>query len=154
MKLHQLTRIQTLPVQIEEAWQFFSSPRNLPSITPPWLNLVAMNDIPDSMHPGMVIQYRVKPLLGIPVNWLTEITHVDAPRYFVDEQRFGPYRFWHHEHHFRRVNGGVEMVDQVLYGLKYGSIGKLMHALIIRRRLEAIFDFRQRALEKIFRISR
>ena len=150
MKLHQLTRIQTLPVQMAEAWQFFSSPRNLPSITPPWLNLVAMNDIPDSMYPGMVIQYRVKPFLGIPVNWLTEITHVDAPRYFVDEQRFGPYRFWQHHHYFRPAKDGIKMTDTVYYALKYGPLGRLIHSALIRRRLEEIFDFRQRALAQLF----
>jgi ligand-binding SRPBCC domain-containing protein len=150
VKLYRLHRAQILPVSQEEAWRFFSSPLNLPSITPPWLNLTAVEEVPDSMFPGMVIRYWVKPLLGIPVTWISEITHVDAPHYFVDEQRFGPYRFWLHQHHFRTVSGGIEMIDTVFYSLKYGPLGTLMNAFFIRKRLEEIFDFRQRALEQLF----
>jgi ligand-binding SRPBCC domain-containing protein len=150
MKLYRLHRTQILPVSLEEAWQFFSSPLNLPSITPPWLNLAAVGEVPDRMFPRVIIRYRVKPLFGIPVTWISEITHVDAPHYFVDEQRFGPYRFWHHQHHFRKVDGGVELTDTVFYSLKYGPIGRLMHAFVVRKRLEDIFDFRQRALEQLF----
>jgi ligand-binding SRPBCC domain-containing protein len=102
------------------------------------------------MFPGMVIPYRLTPLFGIPITWISEITHVDPPHYFVDEQRFGPYRFWHHQHHFRPIKGGIEMIDTVNYFLRFGSLGRLMHALFIGKRLEEIFDFRQRSLERLF----
>ena len=140
MRLHRLHRSQVLPVSLVEAWQFFASP----------LNLAAEGEVPDRMFPGMMNLYRVKPFFGIPVTWISEITHIDAPHYFVDEQRFGPYRFWQHQHCFRAANGGTEMIDTVFYSLKYGLIGTLMHVFLVRRRLEEIFTFRQRALERIF----
>jgi ligand-binding SRPBCC domain-containing protein len=150
MKLYRLCRSQILPVSAQEAWQFFSSPLNLPAITPPWLNLAVQGQLPDHMFPGMVISYRLTAFFGMPLTWISEITHVDAPHSFVDEQRFGPYRFWHHHHRFLSMKGGMEMTDTVHYGLKYGPIGTFMHALFIRKRLEEIFDFRQRALEGFF----
>lgn len=150
MKLYRLDRAQTLRVSSEEAWQFFSSPLNLPSITPPWLRLTVSEVVPDRMYPGMVIHYRVAPLLGVPVTWISEITHVDPPHYFVDEQRFGPYRFWQHQHYFRPAKDGIKMIDTVYYALKYGPLGRLIHSALIRRRLEEIFDFRQRALAQLF----
>lgn len=150
MRLYRLHRIQTLPVSVEKAWQFFSSPLNLPSITPPWLNLKVVGEVPDRMFPGMVIRCRVAPLFGIPVNWISEITHVDPPHYFVDEQRLGPYRFWHHLHHIRPIGSGIEMIDTVSYSLKYGPFGRLMHAFVVKKRLEAIFNFRQKTLERLF----
>ena len=150
MKLYRLERVQALPVTPAEAWPFFSSPSNLPSLTPPWLKLRVVGDIPARMFPGMVIPYRVKPVFGLSVAWITEITHVEEPRYFVDEQRFGPYRFWQHQHRFSPRPAGLEMTDKVHYGLRYGPLGRLLHALIIRRRLEAIFDFRFAKLERIF----
>jgi ligand-binding SRPBCC domain-containing protein len=150
MNFYRLHRTQILPVSLEVAWQFFSSPLNLPSITPPWLNLQAVGEVPERMFPGMLIQYHVKPIFGIPLTWVSEITHVDAPHYFVDEQRFGPYRLWHHQHHFRKMNGGIEVIDTVSYSLKYGPVGRLMHAFVIRKQLEAIFEFRRRALEELF----
>jgi len=153
MRLYRLNRTQTLPVTPDEAWEFFSSPFNLSSITPPWLNLAVSGEVPDRMFPGMIIPYRVRPMFGIPVTWISEITHVDAPHYFVDEQRLGPFRFWHHQHHFRRLGGGIEMTDTVDYSMKYGPIGVWTHALFIRSRLEAIFDFRKRSLERLFQVS-
>ena len=150
MKLHRLQRRQHLPVSADAAWRFFSSPLNLPYITPGWLNLTPVGPLPERMFAGMMIRYRLTPLLGIPVTWISEITHVDEPHFFVDEQRFGPYRFWHHQHHFRPFNGGVEMIDTVSYGLKYSIVGTAMHALLIRRRLEEIFNFRQQTLAQYF----
>ena len=150
MVLFHLQRKQLLSVSLEETWQFFSSPLNLPSITPPWLNLAAVGEVPERMFPGMITLYRVKPFFGVPVTWISEITHIDAPHYFVDEQRFGPYRFWHHQHHFEAVKGGVEMTDKVTYSMRFGPIGTLMHAFLIRKRLEEIFEFRRRALEQLF----
>lgn len=150
MRLHSIHRTQTLPVSLEKAWQFFSSPFNLPSIIPPWLKLTVTNGVSDQMFPGMIIRYRVTPLLSVSVTWISEITHMDPMHYFVDEQRFGPYRFWHHHHHFQPAKGGIEMTDTVHYSMKYGPLGGLMHAFLIRKRLEAIFDFRQRTLTHLF----
>ena len=120
-----LREVQRLPISVPEAWSFFSDPRNLPRITPPSLGLEVTSDLPGKMYPGMIVTYRVRPIPGVPVDWVTEITHVREPSLFVDEQRFGPYRFWHHEHHFREVEGGVEMVDLVLYALPLGGIGRV-----------------------------
>jgi ligand-binding SRPBCC domain-containing protein len=150
MKLYRIRRIQTLPLSLDEAWNFFSSPSNLPEITPPWLHLRVVGEIADRMFPGMVIEYRVAPFLGIPFHWITEITHVDPPHYFVDEQRLGPYRFWLHQHHFKSVETGVEVIDAVHYGLRLGPFGRLIHALIIGKQLREIFDFRRRKLEQVF----
>ena len=150
MKLYRLCRQQTLPVTEEVAWQFFSSPLNLPAITPPWLNLQINGDVSDHMYPGMLIAYRITPFWGVPVKWLSEITHVEPPRYFVDEQRSGPYRFWHHQHHFRSKNGKIEVTDTVAYALKFGPVGTLMHALFIGKRLTDIFDFREKRLAQLF----
>ena len=154
MRRYRLQRCQHLPVSAAHAWRFFSSPLNLSAITPAWLNLVPVGKVPDRMFPGMVIRYRVTPLFGIPVTWISEITHVDPPHSFVDEQRLGPYRYWHHRHRFRAVNGGVEIIDTISYGLKYGTLGMLLHRLFVRRRLEEIFDFRQQALEQLFAAGR
>ena len=150
MRLHRLERVQTLRGPLEDAWRFFSSPHNLPMLTPPWLNLTITGELPDCTVPGLIICYRVTPFFRIPVTWITEITHVEPPRYFVDEQRFGPYRFWHHRHDFREADSGVEMADTVHYGLKYGPFGWLLHSFFVRKRLEAIFDFRQRTIAQMF----
>ena len=153
MKLYRLRRSQTLQASLQEAWHFFSSPLNLSSITPPWLNLAVHGEVSGRMFPGMVIRYRLTPLWGIPVTWISEITHVEPPHYFVDEQRFGPYRFWHHQHDFRPLNGGLEMIDTVHYSLKHGPIGVFMHALFVRKKLEEIFDFRENSLKQRFPLS-
>ena len=145
-----LREVQRLPISVPEAWSFFSDPRNLPRITPPSLGLEVTSDLPGKMYPGMIVTYRVRPIPGVPVDWVTEITHVREPSLFVDEQRFGPYRFWHHEHHFREVEGGVEMVDLVLYALPLGGIGRVFGGPLVRRRLVEIFAFRRRFLEREF----
>ncbi len=125
MKLYRLRRVQKLSIPMEDAWRFFSSPLNLPTITPPWMKFRNTGEVPDRMFPGMLIRYRLTPILGIPISWITEITHVDPPHSFVDEQRFGPYRFWHHHHLFRPAAEGTEMIDTVHYRLKYGILGGL-----------------------------
>ena len=141
-----LRETQRLPISPREAWRFFSDPRNLPRITPPSLGLEVTSDLPGEMYPGMIITYRVRPIPWVSVGWVTEITHVRMPSLFVDEQRFGPYRFWHHEHHFREVEGGVEMEDIVHYALPFGTIGRVFGGPLVRRRLEQIFAFRRRFL--------
>lgn len=150
MKLYQLSRTQYLPISLEAAWQFFSSPNNLRLITPASLNFTITSDLPAKMYAGQLISYQVSPFLGIPVQWVTEITHVREPYYFVDEQRFGPYRMWHHQHIFTMTERGVEMQDLVHYVLPMGILGQLLHEVMIRKRLEEIFDFRYRILTERF----
>lgn len=144
--MYTLKKTQLLPVDLQTAWQFFSDPRKLPVITPPDLGFEITSDLPELMYAGMVVTYRVTALPGIRVDWVTEITHVREPAFFVDEQRFGPYRFWHHQHHFKAVAGGVEMTDLVSYLLPFQPLGQLA-APFVRRRLDHIFDFRQQTLE-------
>jgi ligand-binding SRPBCC domain-containing protein len=141
-----LRETQRLPISLQEAWRFFSDPRNLPRITPPSLGLEVTSDLPGGMYPGMIITYRVRPIPWVSVGWVTEITQVRMPSLFVDEQRFGPYRFWHHEHHFREIEGGVEMEDIVHYAIPFGTIGRVFGGPLVRRRLEQIFAFRRRFL--------
>ena len=135
---------------MDEAWAFFSNPNNLKLITPPSLGLETISEIPDKMYAGMIIIYRVRPLLGIPMRWITEITHVDAPHLFIDEQRFGPYRFWHHQHRFREIDGGVDMQDIVSYGLYGGPFAGIINEFAVRSQLVEIFRYRRMYLETRF----
>lgn len=105
------------------------------------------------MYAGMIVVYRVRPFFGLGANWVTEITHVSRPHYFVDEQRFGPYKFWHHQHHFRAVEGGTLIEDLVHYALPLGPLGRMAHALAVRRQLDRIFGYRSQVLEETFRTS-
>lgn len=151
MAVHVLKQVQTLPVTLDEAWDFFSHPKNLAVMTPEYLNLRFTNELfGEEMYAGQVMTYNVKPLLGIPMFWMTEITHVQPKRFFVDEQRFGPYALWHHQHHFREVAGGVEMTDLIHYKAPMGPLGDLAVRLFIRRQLEGIFAFRRRRVEELF----
>lgn len=150
MKIYKLKREQELPVTIDEAWDFFSNPRNLQLITPPWLGFDIKSDLPEKMYPGMMVTYTVTPFMNIRVNWVTEITHVLKPNLFVDEQRIGPYRMWHHEHLFREIEKGVEVTDLVHYALPLGPLGRVAHELIVKRQLDEIFEFRRQFLKKRF----
>lgn len=156
MSLYRLKRTQRLPITQDVAWAFFSNPTNLEQITPPWLQFEITSPMPKQMYPGMIATYDLQFYRVIPVSWVTEITQLLEPHYFVDEQRFGPYEFWHHQHHFEPlVNDageevGVEMTDVVHYRLRFGFIGKLTHALFIKRQLNEIFDFRYKMLEDFF----
>lgn len=147
--MYSLKRTQQLPITLETAWQFFSDPRNLPVITPPDLGFEITSDLPEQMYAGMLVSYKVAAAPGIKVSWITEITHVRGKEFFVDEQRFGPYRFWHHQHHFKAVDSGVEMTDLVSYLLPFQPLGQFA-APFVRRRLEYIFDFRYTILESLF----
>lgn len=149
--IHVLETTQTLPIPVERAWDFFSDPRNLSRITPPELDFTIVSSLPPRIYPGMMIEYRVRPLPGMRVHWLTEITHVEPGRRFVDEQRIGPYRVWHHEHHFRALDGaGVEMTDRVTYVLPFSPLGDLAHPLLVRPQLRKIFAFREKAVRELF----
>ena len=151
MKIYTLKRTQILPLTIEEAWSFFSSPANLSKITPEHLGFKIryMSGGP-KMHAGQIIRYVVNGIPGIPMSWTTEITHVHEPYYFVDEQRFGPYALWHHQHHFREVEGGVEMTDEVNYAIPLGILGRLANWLFVEREVNRIFDHRFSVLESFF----
>lgn len=150
MKIHRLEQRQFLPIPLEEAWAFFSAPSNLDAITPDDLGFRITSPVVERMHEGQIITYQVKiaPCLWVP--WVTEIKAVDEGHSFIDEQRFGPYRFWHHRHHFDACEGGVMMTDLVHYGLPFGPLGAIAHVLFVRRKLEWIFAFRRRVLEERF----
>ena len=137
-KTFYLKETQKVPISIHEAWSFFSNPLNLKEITPPHLNLVVTNEMPEKMHAGMIITYVVEPLLKIKMNWVTEITNMQEPFYFVDEQRFGPYKFWHHQHIFKEIDGGVEVTDIVHYKIRAGIFSSLINKLIVKNELQKI----------------
>ena len=147
-----LLRTQTLPVSLETAWDFFSSPDNLSKITPEYMRFNVTSDRTQmgKMYAGQIITYTVRPLLNIPLFWMTEITHVEPGTFFVDEQRIGPYKLWHHQHRFRAVPGGTEMTDLVHYELPLGPLGAFANWLFVRRQLQEIFDYRYKTLETMF----
>lgn len=147
-----LYRTQRLPVSIETAWDFFSTPSNLAKITPEYMRFHVTSDPAhlEKIYAGQVITYTVRPLFNIPLFWMTEITHVEPGTFFVDEQRIGPYSLWHHQHRFRSIPGGVEMTDLVHYRLPFGPLGSLAHWLFVGRQLKDIFDFRWTKLEQVF----
>jgi ligand-binding SRPBCC domain-containing protein len=152
MKIYTLTRKQVLPITLEQAWPFFSTPKNLEQITPAFLNFHITSAVPEEIYPGLIITYRIAAVAGIPMTWVTEIKHVVLLRQFVDEQRLGPYRFWHHLHRFSEVEGGVEMEDIVHYVMPWGFLGQLVHAVFVQSRLNRIFDFRREYLQEYFSV--
>lgn len=120
MAVYSFSTQQILPITLEKAWEFFSNPANLQEITPRDMNFRIISQFHGTqMYPGQVIEYKVSPIKGLSMYWMTEITHVEEGKYFIDEQRFGPYSLWHHQHHFREVEGGVEMTDIVHYKIPY-----------------------------------
>ena len=150
MAIHRLHRIQRLPITRDRAWDFFSDPRNLATITPDELGFQIKTELPDTMYPGMFIQYTVKPLLGIPMTWVTEITQVRPKEFFIDEQRVGPYSIWHHQHFFRDIPGGVEMEDIVDYQLPLSPLGDVVHPWLVKPKLKQIFDYREVKMRELF----
>ena len=150
MKIYTLERRQILPISLDDAWAFFSNPSNLKQITPPSMDFRVTSHPAPEMYAGMIITYTVRPMLGILVRWVTEITHVKEYEFFVDEQRFGPYSFWHHQHRFETVEGGTLMTDIIHYKLPLGILGSIAGRLIVNRQLDHIFGFRKTVLEKIF----
>jgi ligand-binding SRPBCC domain-containing protein len=147
---------QNLPIPLAEAWDFFSSPLNLSKITPAKMNFVITSDFaPDAkMYPGMLISYKVSPVFGIRMNWVTEITHVKEFDYFVDEQRTGPYALWHHQHHFKEIKGGVQMTDILTYAIPFGVIGQLANAILVEKEVRSIFNYREKEVNKLFGVHR
>ncbi|HOX82290.1 MAG TPA: SRPBCC family protein [Chryseolinea sp.] len=155
MKIHTIKRTQFLPITLSEAWDFFSTPKNLSKITPEEMGFEILYISGDEkMYEGQIIRYDVRILPLIKVHWVTEIKHVSEYHYFVDEQRFGPYALWHHQHSFKEVNGGVEMTDEVNYAIPLGLIGRLVGWLFVVRKVNAIFDYRFTILESYFKKSK
>lgn len=150
-KVYQISFTQLIPTTINEAWEYFSQPGNLQFLTPPALGLVMKRkEAYVRMYPGQIIEYTVQPIAGIKMYWMTEITHVINHQYFVDEQRYGPYSLWHHQHHFKSVANGVEMTDIITYKIPFWFIGDLANTLIIKSKLEEIFNFRKEQVLKTF----
>jgi len=151
MKVFELNRVQFLPIGVDEAWSFFSAPSNLAVITPPEMGFVVHTLLDGKpIYNGMRIDYTVRPLLGIPMRWRTEITGVDAPGLFTDRQEVGPYSLWEHTHTFEPVPGGVKMTDHVKYALPLGVLGVMMHSVLVKDKLKRIFDFRKDKLTELF----
>jgi ligand-binding SRPBCC domain-containing protein len=136
---------------MEKAWDFFSKPENLNVLTPDDLQFEILTDVAGvEMYPGMIINYKVSPFAGVKFNWTTEISQCVTNKFFVDEQRFGPYAFWHHQHHFEEKAGKVLMTDIVHYGLPLGFLGRFAHALFVRKKLQHIFDYRQKKVTELW----
>lgn len=155
MPYYQFKQSQKIPGTIDDVWEFISNPDNLKDITPPSLDFKVINRaIETKMYAGMIITYNVKPLFGIPVKWMTEITHVREKEYFVDEQRIGPYSFWHHQHKIEPIENGVLMTDIVTYVPPFYFLGRIANSLIIKKKLKEIFKFRTLAFEKRFGVFR
>ena len=150
MKIYRFVRTQKIPINIKEAWNFLSDPNNLKTITPSYMGFHIIENENTEMYSGQIIKYTVSPILGIKINWVTEITHVKNLEYFVDEQRFGPYAFWHHKHFIKEIKGGVEMVDVLDYALPFGILGRIFHPVIVKPKLNEIFNYRREKLIKIF----
>ena len=153
MKFYTIKNTQNLPISLEEAWAFFSAPNNLVQMTPAYMDftVTSYTTNEEDMFEGQIITYALKPVLGIPIKWMTEITHVKYPHYFVDEQRFGPYSMWHHKHTFKKTDTGIEMLDEVNYVLPLGFLGTIAHQLFVRKKIESIFAHRRKILEELFK---
>lgn len=149
--MYELKRIQGIPITIEKAWEFFSKPENLAKITPSYMNfdILSRSDAGE-MYPGMIISYKVSPLFNISVKWATEITQVKEHKYFIDNQIKGPYKIWHHEHHFKNIEGGIEMKDILFYEMPYGFIGRILYKSIVKNRVEEIFNYRATKIKELF----
>jgi len=151
MGFYQLHKTQKIPATIDQVWDFISAPANLKKITPEYMGFnITSKLLSEKMYPGMIISYKVSPVLGIKMTWVTEITHVKEKEYFVDEQRVGPYSIWHHEHKIEPIEGGVLMTDIVSYKPPFGILGSVANSILIKKQLKEIFDFRVTAVEKMF----
>ena len=150
MKIYRKHTFQNLPITCDQAWDFLSDPNNLKTITPDYMGFEILSGAEKKMYAGQIIQYIVTPVMGIPTKWVTEITHVKEGEYFVDEQRFGPYALWHHKHFIRPIENGVEMEDIIDYKIPFGILGRLAHPIIVKPKLNEIFDYRQKKLIELF----
>jgi ligand-binding SRPBCC domain-containing protein len=148
--MNRLKQIQFLPISLDRAWNFFATPSNLNEVTPDDMVFEITSELPATMYEGLIITYRIRPMLNIAVNWVTEITHIEEKVFFVDEQRQGPYNIWHHEHHFREVDGGVIMTDLLHYDIGKSIFGWIAGILFVHKKVRNIFEFRRKTLETYF----
>jgi ligand-binding SRPBCC domain-containing protein len=149
--IHEYEVEQKLPISLEMAWDFFSSPKNLSTITPPEMEFrILTENLKDEIHEGMEIDYKVRPLLRIPMKWKTRICKIEDKKTFTDIQLKGPYTIWEHTHHFQTCEDGILMRDYIRYKIPMGIIGHWMNSLFIRKKIKSIFDFRKETLEKLF----
>lgn len=150
MKIYKIETVQLVNASLDECWAFFSSPQNLQKITPNDMGFEITDFDNKSVYPGQVIQYKVSPLFGIKLSWMTVITAVKDKAYFIDEQRFGPYTLWHHKHFFEATATGTKMTDVVHYALPLGFLGKIMNTLVVKNKLKEIFDYRCVKVDEMF----
>jgi ligand-binding SRPBCC domain-containing protein len=148
--MHKLKQTQFLPISLDQAWDFFATPKNLNEVTPGDMVFEITSELPPKMYEGLIITYRIRPMMNIAVNWVTEITHIKEKEFFVDEQRMGPYNIWHHEHHFRAVEGGVLMTDLLHYDIGKSVFGWIAGKLFVHKKVRDIFDYRRKVLEGYF----
>ncbi len=147
----QIIKKQLIKTDIDNLWDFMSSPKNLDMITPKEMKFnIKSNNGNKKMYEGMIITYTVTPLLNIPLNWITEITHIKKNKYFVDEQRVGPYKMWHHEHIFEQKEDGILMTDIITYVPPMGVLGKIANFLFINKKVNNIFDYRKKIIDQLF----
>lgn len=150
MKIYNLSSKQNLPISLDEAWEFLSNPTNLKKITPEYMGFIIKSGADRPLFAGQIIQYIVTPILGIPTQWVSEITHVEHKKYFVDVQLYGPYALWHHKHFLREIPGGVEVEDVIDYKIPFGFLGQLVHPFLVAPKLKEIFAHREKKLIEIF----
>lgn len=150
-KFYNFESKQLLKCSMDEAWDFFATPRNLENITPDDFHInITSKPLPEKMFKGQIITYKMQPMPGLNLNWMTEITQIEEKKYFIDEQRSGPYKIWHHEHWFEEVDGGVMMTDKVVYVLPLGILGRIANSLKVGRQIRHIFEHRRIAIDKYF----
>ena len=150
MRLTQLYFEQKINTDINKLWNFISSPKNLSKITPDYMDFKILSEIPNEMYEGLIISYTVRPILGLKLNWVTEITHIKNNKYFIDEQRHGPYKMWHHEHILEETSDGIIMRDKLSYIPPFGIFGQILNKLFIKRQINRIFEYRTKILDEIF----
>jgi ligand-binding SRPBCC domain-containing protein len=150
MKIYQLYRQQTLNMTIQDAWSFFSSPYHLNDITPDFFHVTITSKVPEKIYAGLMISYQMKAVFGIPMNWLSEVSHCNEPKRFVYEQRIGPFKFWSHEVCLTEQHNGILLEDIMFYAMPLGWLGQLINTVLIADKLERIFDTRHTYLQSKF----
>ena len=150
MQLYTIDEKQIVPIPLEEAWAFFSNPNNLAKLTPKDIGFEITCDTSMGMYPGQILTYNVSPIAGIKMKWATRILHVEEMKFFIDDQLSGPYKLWHHQHHFKAVDGGTEIRDIVHYALPWFALGPLGHGLVVKKKLDDIFEYRRIQTDKLF----
>ncbi|PQJ74890.1 SRPBCC family protein [Polaribacter gangjinensis] len=150
MKIYTVHKKQQLPIAVDEAWIFLSNPRNLKIITPAYMSFDIISGAEKPMFAGQIIQYLVTPILGIKTKWVSEITHFEEKKYFVDVQLYGPYALWHHKHFIHEIDGGVELEDIIDYKVPLGILGQMVHPFLVKPKLEEIFQYRQQKMSELF----